>query len=59
MELGKTPDNDRSLLSIKGLASFLAWRSAYLTKLGSLQNRLYVVLNWTTTLFLGRDLTRW
>jgi len=45
--------------TMRGFMSFLGWRSAYLTKLGSLRNRLYVMMNWTTTMILGRDLTRW
>ena len=30
----------------KGFTSWLAWRSAYLTRLGTIQNRLYVAINW-------------
>ena len=46
-------------LSLAGFASWVAWRSAYLTRLGSLRNRLTVVSNWVVTALLGRDLTRW
>ena len=45
--------------SITGWASWLGWRAVYFTKLGSLSNKLYVILNWSTTMLLGRDLTRW
>ena len=45
--------------SIKGFKSFLAWRSAYLTRLSNAQNRLYVVMNWLTTTVFGRDMSRW
>ena len=34
-------------------------RSAYLTRLGNLRNRIYVALNWLTTLAFGRDLSKW
>lgn len=46
-------------IRLKGLKSFLAWRSAYLTRLGSIQNRLYVMMNWTTTFLFGRDMSKW
>ena len=46
-------------LSWAGFASFLAWRSAYLTRLGTLKARLYVAGNWTMTLLFGRDVNRW
>ncbi|KAL3148596.1 hypothetical protein ABBQ38_014024 [Trebouxia sp. C0009 RCD-2024] len=45
--------------SMKGFKSYLAWRSAYLTRLGNAQNRLYVVINWLTTTIFGRDMSRW
>lgn len=43
---------------IKGLASFLIWRSAYLTKLGAWRNRLQVPADWTRTILFGRDVTQ-
>ncbi|QDZ20628.1 pyridine nucleotide-disulfide oxidoreductase [Chloropicon primus] len=46
-------------LSFSGFLSWLTWRGVYLTKLGNIQNKIYVVLNWATTQFMGRDLTRW
>jgi len=48
-----------SRLSLAGIVSWLAWRSAYLTRLGSVQKRLLVAFNWTATLLFGRDLSRW
>ncbi|GMH42376.1 hypothetical protein BSKO_10295 [Bryopsis sp. KO-2023] len=48
-----------SKLSMKGFSSWIAWRSAYLTRLGSWRNRFYVAFNWTLSLILGRDLSRW
>lgn len=33
--------------------------SAYLTRLGKMRNRLYVMLNWTTAMLFGRDMSRW
>ncbi|KAF5831528.1 hypothetical protein DUNSADRAFT_13001 [Dunaliella salina] len=46
-------------LSLSGLVSWLAWRSAYLTRLGSIRKRMLVVFNWTLTLIFGRDMSRW
>ncbi|KAI8463743.1 MAG: hypothetical protein J3K34DRAFT_526753 [Monoraphidium minutum] len=46
-------------LSFAGFASWVAWRSAYLTRLGSLRNRMMVAFDWTITMLLGRDLSRW
>ena len=46
-------------LTMSGFLSWVAWRAVYLTKLGSFQNKLYVALNWTSSMVFGRDLTRW
>ena len=46
-------------LSFSGFLSWLSWRAVYLTKLGSFQNKLYVLLNWSTSQMMGRDLSRW
>lgn len=46
-------------VSWAGFSSFIAWRSAYLTRLGSFKARLYVATNWTMTLLFGRDISRW
>lgn len=42
-----------------GFTSWLAWRSAYLTRLGTWKARLFVMTNWTMTLIFGRDVSRW
>jgi NADH:ubiquinone reductase (non-electrogenic) len=49
---------DNKGLSMAGFASWLMWRSAYLTRVVSWRNRFYVAVNWATTLVLGRDNTR-
>ncbi len=51
--------SDSPQVTMSGFLSWVAWRAVYLTKLGSFQNKLYVMLNWLTTQALGRDLTRW
>ena len=44
--------------SFTGLNAWLAWRSAYFTRLASMRNRVYLLTNWTTTLIFGRDMSR-
>ncbi|EFJ46064.1 hypothetical protein VOLCADRAFT_63040, partial [Volvox carteri f. nagariensis] len=56
LELG---DAQRRQLSLAGFLSWVAWRSAYLTRLGSLPKRLAVAFDWTVTMLFGRDLSRW
>lgn len=46
-------------LSVAGFLSWVAWRSAYLTRLGSIPKRLTVAFDWTMTFFFGRDMSRW
>ncbi len=46
-------------LSLTGFKSWVAWRSAYLTRLGNFRNRLYVMVDWTTALLFGRDVSAW
>lgn len=53
-EAGKGPT-----LSLRGFTSWLAWRSAYLTRLGTWRQRLFVAANWVSTIVWGRDLSRW
>jgi len=43
---------------LQGFTSWLLWRSAYLTKLGSWKNRVQVPENWARTFFFGRDVTQ-
>jgi len=42
----------------KGFATWLFWRSAYLTKLVSLKNKILVLFDWFKTLCFGRDISR-
>lgn len=52
-------DKGRTVFSMAGFTSWVAWRSAYLTRLGTWRQRLYVAFNWASTLVFGRDLSRW
>jgi len=45
-------------LIFSGFTSWLVWRSAYLTRLGSWRLRMQVPLDWTKTLLYGRDISR-
>eukprot|EP00877_Chromochloris_zofingiensis_P007537 jgi/Chrzof1/3036/Cz12g09060.t1 len=56
MELGDAKSHHWSLT---GFWSWVAWRSAYLTRLGSMRNRMVVMFDWTMTLLFGRDISRW
>ncbi|KAL9329295.1 hypothetical protein ACSQ67_004298 [Phaseolus vulgaris] len=49
---------DAKGLSLAGFVSWMIWRSAYLTRVLSWRNRLYVAVNWATTLLFGRDNSR-
>lgn len=49
---------DAKGISLAGFLSWLIWRSAYLTRVVSWRNRLYVAVNWATTLVFGRDNSR-
>ncbi len=42
----------------RGYAAWLFWRSAYITKLISMRNKILVVQNWLTTFIFGRDISR-
>ncbi|KAK9051743.1 hypothetical protein SSX86_028371 [Deinandra increscens subsp. villosa] len=53
-----TQTKDAKGVSMAGFVSWLIWRSAYLTRVLSWRNRLYVMINWATTLVFGRDNTR-
>lgn len=44
---------------IKGFIGWFSWRSAYLTRLGSVQKRISVAFSWTLTMVFGRDMSRW
>ncbi|KAK3086417.1 hypothetical protein FSP39_018177 [Pinctada imbricata] len=45
-------------VKMQGVPSWLLWRSAYLTRLGSWRLRMQVPLDWTKTLLYGRDTSR-
>lgn len=52
--------NKPSTISCSHMADWARLRaSAYLTRLGKTRNRLYVMLNWTTAMLFGRDMSRW
>ena len=57
LELGD-PARGQKGVSMTGFKSWLAWRSAYLTRLGNTRNRVYVAMNWTMALIFGRDISR-
>jgi len=42
----------------RGFLTWLFWRSAYLTRLVSLKNKLRVLFDWFTTFIFGRDISR-
>lgn len=42
-------------LKLKGFHSWVLWRSAYLTRLGSWKLRMQVPFDWMKTFFFGRD----
>jgi len=46
-------------LRFRGFFSWLAWRSAYATRLGSFRKRASVLFDWTQTMLFGRDLSQW
>jgi NADH:ubiquinone reductase (non-electrogenic) len=41
-----------------GLTTYIFWRSAYLTRLVSLKNKILVLFDWAKTWVFGRDLSR-
>ena len=45
-------------LNISGITSWLLWRSAYLTRLGSWRLRFQVPFDWLKTILFGRDISR-
>ncbi|KAJ6738102.1 INTERNAL ALTERNATIVE NAD(P)H-UBIQUINONE OXIDOREDUCTASE A1 MITOCHONDRIAL [Salix koriyanagi] len=52
------PGIDEKGGSLAGFVSWLIWRSAYLTRVVCWRNRLYVAVNWATTLVFGGDNSR-
>ncbi len=49
---------DLSSVKGHGFATWLFWRSAYLTRLVSFKNKLLVVFDWFKTFVFGRDISR-
>ncbi|XP_071945324.1 uncharacterized protein [Antedon mediterranea] len=49
---------DMPAVQAQGFHSWLLWRSAYLTRLGSWRLRMQVPMDWTKTLLFGRDTSR-
>jgi len=42
----------------RGFATWLFWRSAYLTRIVSLKNKTLVLFDWLKTAVFGRDLSK-
>ena len=48
---------DTSQYKGTGFKTFILWRSAYLTKLVSLKNKVLVIFDWIKTFIFGRDIS--
>ncbi|KAK7194032.1 NADH dehydrogenase [Novymonas esmeraldas] len=44
-------------IDVNGYAALWVWKSAYLTILGTIRSRLYVIVNWVGSQVFGRDIT--
>lgn len=53
----RTEGRDRKF-TFAGLATFLLWRSVYMSKLLSTRNRTLVGIDWFETMIFGRDISR-
>ena len=49
---------DLATVKAKGFSTWLFWRSAYITKLVSLKNKMLVLFDWFKTFVFGRDISR-
>jgi NADH:ubiquinone reductase (non-electrogenic) len=49
---------DLAAIKGKGFSTWLFWRSAYITKLVSLKNKMLVLFDWFKTFVFGRDISR-
>jgi len=49
---------DLAAVKGRGLTTWIFWRSAYLTKLVSIKNKILVVFDWFKTFVFGRDISR-
>lgn len=45
-------------LHLRGAATYFFWRSAYLTRLVSLKNKVLVLFDWLKTRLFGRDISK-
>ncbi len=43
---------------VTGFAAFVLWRSAYLTKAVSIQNKLLIPMHWFKSWIFGRDISK-
>jgi len=48
---------ESQFINMSGFISWLTWRAAYFTRLGSWVNKIQVPFDWTKTLIFGRDVT--
>ncbi|CAG9584091.1 putative NADH dehydrogenase [Leishmania major strain Friedlin] len=48
---------DKFKFDLNGCAALWVWKSAYLTILGSIRSKLYVIVNWAGSQIFGRDIT--
>ncbi|KAG5490694.1 hypothetical protein JKF63_00816 [Porcisia hertigi] len=44
-------------IDVNGYMALWVWKSAYLTILGSIRSKLYVIVNWAGSQIFGRDIT--
>ena len=51
-------DIPKAGLRLRGAATYLFWRSAYLTRLVSLKNKILVLFDWMKTRMFGRDMSK-
>ncbi|CAD2213134.1 NADH dehydrogenase [Angomonas deanei] len=51
-----TPKKSKNI-DIMGMKALFLWKSAYVTILGSLRSKLYVIVNWCGSKIFGRDIT--
>jgi NADH:ubiquinone reductase (non-electrogenic) len=49
---------DLAAVKGKGFSTWVFWRSAYLTKLVSLKNKVLVLFDWVKTVIFGRDISK-
>ena len=54
----KSTDLPSPKTTLSGYASFLVWRSTYLTKQLSLQNMILIPMYWFKAIIFGRDISR-